>query len=158
METYRYSKHKLQTISIEFFIATVIFLAIITILTTFQITKMKELLTLYEDFSLIRDLRTLEVIFDIEGKPKNWNSSNFEVIGLRTSEKVDKNKINYLSQIDYSKIKENLMIRNEFCIFNFNIGNCNFNNSEKIFVTKKIVPIDVNGKVILEEIKIIVWS
>lgn len=158
METYQSFKFKLQTISIEFFIGITIFLFIILVLTLIQTNKTRELVNFYEDFSLMKDLNTIDIILDIEGKPKDWNNSNFEIIGLRSSGKIEMKKVNYLKQIEYKKIKEILMIKNEFCIINFNIGNCSFEKAEKIFIKNKIAPIKDDNEVTLQEIKIAVWS
>lgn len=158
MEVFQYFKFKLQTVSIEFFISLSFFFFIILILTIIQMKKINELTIFYEDLTMIRDLNSLDIVFDIEGKPKDWNCSNFEVIGLRKEGKIDINKIENFKRIDYKKSKEILMIRNEFCILEFNIGNCSFENSKKIFVLEKIVPVKFNDSTILQKVKIVIWN
>lgn len=149
---------KLQITSIEFLIALIIFIFLILTLFTIQTKKINEFLEYYEDLTLLRDLDTIEVLLDIEGKPKDWNNSNFEVLGLRTNGKIDMKKVNYLKEIDYKDLKKYLLIRNEFCIKNFEVGNCSYENSQKIFVRKKIASILINNFSYLDEIKIIVWN
>lgn len=158
MEKYEFIKFKLQVSSLEFIIAISIFLLVILISFAIQLNKLNEILAIYDDFSIMKDLNTLEIIFDIEGKPKDWNLSNFEVIGLRSEGKVSFEKISYLKDIEYKTLKEKLMIRNEFCLLDFNIGNCSFEKSKKIFTSEKIVPIEINNTVNLQKVKIVVWN
>ncbi|MEM1634375.1 MAG: hypothetical protein QXP34_02155 [Candidatus Aenigmatarchaeota archaeon] len=152
---------KLQISTIEFFVAISIFLVIVFLIYIFQINKFNEVYNFYEDLLLQQDLENLEVFLDIEGKPKNWNHSHYEILGLKSEEKIDYEKILNVKNISYLKIKENLFVFNEFCIdFEIDrIGNCNFDNSKKVFVRKVIYPIKFeNETTILKEIKLIVWK
>ncbi|MEM5828138.1 MAG: hypothetical protein QW197_01370 [Candidatus Aenigmatarchaeota archaeon] len=152
---------KLQISINEFFLAISIFLIIVFLLYIFQLNKFSELYNFYEDLLLQQDLENLEVFLDIEGKPKNWNYSYYEILGLKSEEKIDYSKVLSTKNISYLKIKENLFISNEFCIdLDIDkIGNCNFNNSKKVFVRRVIYPIEFeNESVILKEIKLIVWK
>ncbi|MEM0243227.1 MAG: hypothetical protein QXT34_02140 [Candidatus Aenigmatarchaeota archaeon] len=149
---------KLQTISIEFLISFTIFTAIILFLFSIQMKKTFDILEYYEDLALLKDLDTIDVLLDIEGKPSSWNVSYFEVLGLRSDGKIDMEKVNYIKEIGYENVKKFLNIRYDFCIQKLEIGNCSFDNSEKIFVRKKIVPIKSNETVSLEEIKLVVWK
>ncbi|MEM5831851.1 MAG: hypothetical protein QXP52_01335 [Candidatus Aenigmatarchaeota archaeon] len=120
--------------------------------------KTFDILEYYEDLVLLKDLDTIDVLIDIEGKPSNWSVSYFEVLGLRSDGKIDMEKVNYIKEIGYENVKKFLNIRYDFCIQKLEIGNCSFDNSEKIFVRKKIVPIKSDETVSLEEIKLVVWK
>lgn len=151
---------KLQIVALEFFISFSIFTFIVFLLYIFQIQKTKELANYFEDLTLQKDLENLKVLIDIEGKPKDWNYTYYEILGLRNEEKIDYSKILNLKNVSYDDIKKNLFLLNEFCL-DFEIekvGNCNFKNSSKIFVEKIIAPIKVNENVFLKEIKIEVWK
>ena len=63
----------------------------------------KELSEIEERNELVEETRKLSEIFFEEGYPENWNSTNVAIIGIKTDNRMDWNKLESLKEMGYQK-------------------------------------------------------
>ncbi|RLI99377.1 MAG: hypothetical protein DRP06_03575 [Candidatus Aenigmatarchaeota archaeon] len=128
-----------QIFSFDFLIACSIFILVLVILighigyNTLQLNELKD------KHELIRSGYKLSGIFFMEGYPKDWNSSNVEIIGLQTDNRIDWNKLKEFENIGYQKSLILLGLKYDY---NITIGNYTFGenpeNASSAFIINRV--------------------
>lgn len=86
-------------------------------------------------------LSTTDILMLSKGYPKNWNSSNVQVIGLAsTANNLNRTKVGQFLKLNYEKVKKKISIENREFFFKLEnktntigtLGNETYNNSENI--------------------------
>ncbi len=111
---YLLTKLRGQVFSFDFLIASAIFLFVVALLLTQVGHNTKELNEIREKNEIIEEAYKLSEIFFSEGYPKNWNSSNVQIIGLKTDNRINFEKLESFEEIGYQKSLVLLGLKNDY--------------------------------------------
>jgi hypothetical protein len=96
--------NKAQALTYDFFIALAIFIALVSlVMAHWYFTSVQIQETMEKNFALRTTLSASQAWFK-EGYPKYWNLENVMELGLANDGKINRTKMEMLSQLGYAKV------------------------------------------------------
>ncbi len=103
---------KAQTLSYDFFIATAIFIAVLTMLLYYWTYSSKQIDDTVAANDVANKLFLASQVWFTEGYPQYWDASNVTEIGLASNDVINSTKMNILNNtIGYQKVLDMVGVR-----------------------------------------------